>query len=610
MAVNYYGNEFGIVSVVVGDSEFAAINSLGSGVMANANGLTALGNNVIAAVPATAISGVMALREDETSYDETRYNMLTSYFPRISIERVTVHSSSVENRYYEMTGSDTKRIRIQTITYGSAHRLDWYASFEMQEGAQYYQTPNSNAPFGSMSPVSIYGTMPNYYTIGFMYCTDDFGQWGYFEISVGLNNLDEITFSHSTLNSAQNTFMQDFFDGIEPVHEDTDPYAPGGNSEEYSGGDGTFDGNSDIIADSSLPSLTVADTGFVRIYNPTLAQLKTLAQYMWTDSTFLDTIVNHAKQMLENPIESIVSLNLLPCPIPNATAEEVKVLFVPTGVHMNPATTQFVEIDCGSLAIEPYYDSALDYSPYTKIHCFLPYIGQVVLDCDEVMGKTISIKYRIDIVTGMCVAKIFVAGSVMYQFSGHCAISMPLTSADFSQYVSAAIGVAKAVTGIAAGAAGASGVASAMLGTSAPSSTTSKVVNTTRNEKTGRQNISQTSTATSESSGASFGEMTASGVANTVGSVMGSKLSVEHSGGFTGNSGYLGVRRPFVIIERPRMCNPAEYGTYNGYPSMLTLNLGECTGYTKVQEIQLTGLSATNPELSEISQLLKAGVIL
>ena len=397
---------------------------------------------------------------------------------------------------------------------------------------------------------------------------------------------------------------------VPPVH--IDPYGPGGNST-VGGGGGTFDLDSDVIGLPPLPTLSFAATGFTRIYNPTLAQLNSLANYLWTDQTFLDTVINHLKQLLENPMDAVISLSLLPCSIPNGSPEAVKVMYINTGVSMAPATTQFVDVDCGTYTIEEFYGSALDYNPYTKVHCYLPYIGQVTLDTDEVMGKTLNVVYRIDIVTGMCAAMILVDQNVLYQFSGHCAINMPINSADFSGYIGAAMTAGKMVAGVVAGATGNIPLAAELIGAPAPHSSTSETSEKTteRNPKTGRQITAGTSTRTTtrNTPGASFGEMSRKAAANTVGAVMGSKLTVEHAGGFTGNSGYLAVRRPYLIIERPRMCNPEEYGKYNGRPSMIYMNLGECAGYTEVQSIQFENILATNPELAELSELLKSGVL-
>lgn len=427
-------------------------------------------------------------------------------------------------------------------------------------------------------------------------------------ITEGVVKFDEYEREHLVARVIELSLL----DYTEPSPPSVDPYAPGGYSG-VGGGGGTFDLESDVIGLPPLPTLSFAATGFTRIYNPTLSELNSLANYLWTDQTFLNTVINHLKQLLENPMDAVISLSLLPCPIPNGSPESVKVMYINTGVTMAPATTQFVDVDCGTYTIEEFYGSALDYNPYTKVHCYLPYIGQVTLDTDEVMGRTLNVVYRIDIVTGMCAAMILVDQNVLYQFSGHCAINMPINSADFSGYIGAAMTAGKMVAGVVAGAAGAPALAAELIGAPAPHSSTSETSEKTtqRNPNTGRQVTSGTSTRTTtrNTPGASFGEMARKAAANTVGAVMGSKLTVEHAGGFTGNSGYLAVRRPYLIIERPRMCNPEEYGRYNGRPTMIYMSLGDCVGYTEVQSIQFENIPATNPELSELSELLKSGVL-
>ena len=401
--------------------------------------------------------------------------------------------------------------------------------------------------------------------------------------------------------------------GYAPAAED--PYAPGGTSGPGGGTDTDFDITGDTIIDSPLPTFSFANSGFARIYNPDLSQLQRLANYLWTDTNFLQTIVNHAKQLLEDPIESIITLNRLPISVPNGTAEVVKVLFIPTNTSMPPVTNQFVDVDCGTVQIKHEYDSALDYNPYTDISLVLPFIGVVQLDPDEVMDKTLSLTYRVDVVSGMCVAKVAVDGCVLYQYSGNCAISMPFNSADFSNYISAMVTAAKSIAGVAA--AGATGaMAAAAEGTGAVKAAVSGAVS--GGLESAGPSLSNSSNSTNMfketfgKGGIGEGTLKAAkkGVANTVGAVVSSKRTIEHAGHFSGNSGFLGVRRPYAIIKRPKMCNPDEYGRFNGRPCMMYLYLGNLSGYTEVQEIHLTGIMATNDELIEIEHLLKSGVIL
>ena len=406
--------------------------------------------------------------------------------------------------------------------------------------------------------------------------------------------------------------------GVGYIPGDEDPYSPGGTSEPSSGTPDFTEVSESISPGSTFP-ISFQSTGLCRVYVPSITDLNDLANYLWTDQTFLDTIKNILINQFENFMEAVISLTMVPCQVPKDTAQPVKVMFLSTGLSFPPATQQFVEVDCGYVDITERYASALDYNPYTKVSLYLPFIGTVPLDTDEVMGHRVKCVYTIDIVSGACVAKIMVdypdtSNGVLYQFSGHCSISMPLTAADFSSYYAAAMSGLKMAAGMAAAGAGAPGLAGALLGepTAHPSSTTTVTRTTARNAATGRQILSGTeSKETSHTPGqASFKELATRASVNTVGAVINSKFSVEHSGGFTGNTGFLGVQAPYIIITRPDMCNPDEYGAYNGRPSMMYLYLGNLSGFTQVQNIKLTGIPATNPELGEIAELLKTGVIL
>lgn len=422
----------------------------------------------------------------------------------------------------------------------------------------------------------------------------------------------------SSLPSKENFITKETADSffsitIEPAFTDN-PYGPGGSSGEGGGG-GTFDGDSDQIVDSSLPTLSAADTGFTRLYTPTLAQVQNLARYLWTDESIVETLWNVVKRYFEDPMQAFISFSIVPVPVPIAGQEEFKVLFIPTGVMLNTVSNQFVDVDCGTFELKEYYGSALDYSPNTKVSCYLPYIGTVSLNTDDVMGRTLQVKYRVDICSGSCVAKILVDGNVIYQFPGCCSIPIPFSSADFSSYGSAIISAVKTGVAVAAAGAGMPQLGASIVGMNGSQQTgetyTKTTTTTERNPATGRQITMGTQKVTKEVSGtkASLEGIAQAGIANTANSVTASKTIVERSGSFSGNSGYLGVRRPYLIIERPRMCMPSNYQALNGFPSMITMELSSCKGYTRVQQVQLTGMDATNPEQAEILQLLKGGVV-
>lgn len=409
------------------------------------------------------------------------------------------------------------------------------------------------------------------------------------------------------------------------VNETVDPYEDFGYTGEDAG-EINPDPQDDDIDFDDLPTKSFATAGFCRIFNPDVSDLNDLASYMWTDQNFLQTVINHLKQILENPIEAIISLSMVPVQPPVGSSKvPVNVMFINTGVSMRPVTSQFVTVDCGTTVLQECYGGALDYNPYTRVQIYLPYIGIVQLDTDEVMAKTLHLQYHIDVVTGICCAEIKADNKLLYSFSGHCAVSQPITSADFSSYLNAAVAAAKVAVGVATGMASTTaGAAAAELPPAVPSKaqTSSALVPLQSSgaigPHLGSPGLSGSHSWTDFSDipepqsngGTAWGELAKPGNVNTVASAMGGKMVVQHSGGFSGNSGYLAKRRPYLIIIRPRIANPRNYAQHFGRTSMEYLNLGSCTGYTKVQSVHLSGFDATNPELSEISSLLKGGVLM
>lgn len=335
----------------------------------------------------------------------------------------------------------------------------------------------------------------------------------------------------------------------------TDPYSEGGNST-TGGGGGTFDITGDPIPIPSLPSLSACDTGFISLYNPTISELRGLASYMWTGA--FD--VANFKKLFADPMDAILGLSIVPFGVTAIGQRELKVGNVGTGIQMSYIDDQWAEVDCGTLTLPEFWGAYLDYSPYTKLELYLPYVGTHAVDADEIIGRPVNIVYHIDMMSGSCNAFIKVGDSVLYTFSGQCAVSLPITSTDWSRVLSDAIGIATQMAGsVATG------------GINAP--------------------------------------MTVAGLADTAFNSA-KKPSVSKSGSVSGTSGYLAIQRPYFTITRPRQALPRGQNAYIGYPSFVTKQIGECTGYNEIYAIHIEGVPATGAELSEIENLLKGGVIL
>lgn len=339
---------------------------------------------------------------------------------------------------------------------------------------------------------------------------------------------------------------------VTPLKE-LDPYSYGGVSD-VGGGTGTFDNTGENVDFPADPTLSSVDTGFITLFNPTKGQLKSLANYMWGANFDLDTF----KKLFANPMDAILGMSIVPVAVPNGGNKEVKVGNISTGVQMNEAASQFVTVDCGSLNVEEYWGAYLDYSPYTKAEIYLPYVGTHAISVDDIMGKTVQVKYKVDILSGACCAYVKCGGTVLYSFVGQCSCSIPITGNDWTNVVNGALSIAASIGSMVA-----TGGASAPMSTAAIAST----------------------------------------------AVNSMKPNIEKSGSMGGMGGMMGIQKPYLILTRPRQALPDGQCNYMGYPSFLTVLLDDLEGYTEVESIHLEKINATQQELTEIEGLLKSGVI-
>ncbi len=303
------------------------------------------------------------------------------------------------------------------------------------------------------------------------------------------------------------------------------------------------------------PATYVNTSRLFTIFTPTVSQLTDFANFLWASPT---DIVPTFRKIVANPMDCVLGLMVIPQLSFTRQSRELNIGNIGTGITMDYAPSQFVDFDCGQIFLQEYYRSYLDYSPYTKVDIFLPFIGSRELSIDECMQKTIGVAYRFDLATGNCIAFIKVNGSVLYQFEGNCASHIPLSSADWGSTV-------KAVPTIAAAAIKAGG----LIG------------------------------------GGPIGTL---GVAAAA-SVMSMKERHPHTGSLSGSAGLMGVLYPYLIVTRPCQALPESQNSFTGYPSFITMSLSECSGYTEVEQVHLEHVPATGEELVEIERLLKEGVL-
>lgn len=348
------------------------------------------------------------------------------------------------------------------------------------------------------------------------------------------------------------------------VTANTDPYSQ-------------IDGESDLpgggtVPVPGLPGLSAVSSGVVGLFSPTPAQMALLSDYMWTDfggtgTTEVDVlkeVVQALKRLISNPLDYIVGLNIIPSQgLSVGTAQEIRFGFTNSGVSMPRLTSQYFTVDCGSLSFDTVCGNTfLDYAPYSKFSIYLPYIGVKDVDANDFVGHTISVMYRGDVVTGGVTAYILKDGTTMYQYSGCCALNVPLSADSWGTTISGAVQIATSI------------VAGAVSGGSAGAT------------------MAMAKGASSVASNPSM-----------------LSPQVAHSGAVSGSAGFMGVQYPFVIREAVRFHSTDGFNTVSGYPDYTFRKLSTVFGYTEVLDVHLHDIPATSGEITEIETLLKGGVI-
>lgn len=296
-----------------------------------------------------------------------------------------------------------------------------------------------------------------------------------------------------------------------------------------------------------------ASNGLWTIYNPTLSEVQQFGAWLWSDS-----IIDQIKRQFASPIDGVIGFMSIYCTPITGDRKMIKTGYLTSPVSAKEVTNQYVTINCGQVAVPEYYHSAIDYTR-SKVDIFLPFIGIVPLDCSVVTGSTLEVIYRIDVLTGTCLAQIKVikqnSDAVMYTYNGNCGVQLPLTAGTYTGLIGTLASLC-------------SGAISAMSGNMI-----------------------------------GVGESLL-GMAHSMGT------NIQKSGVLASNAGALGIRIPYLIITHPTAYDAMIYNQFYGYPSNVYQRLSAMSGYVRVKDIHLDDITCTSQELDMIYAKLKEGVII
>ena len=315
-----------------------------------------------------------------------------------------------------------------------------------------------------------------------------------------------------------------------------------------------------ILPSEETPSIVIpsteVDTGLGAVYVPTIAQIRSFSEWLWSPN-FIDQI----KKLFSDPMQGIIGLHQVYFTPSHDGTSTIHCGYLDSGVSSDYTTTRYIKVNCGSIDVKEVFGNVFDYDPLTTIECYLPFIGIVPIKVGDVMRSTLSIEYVCDVLTGACLCNIYVnrdeAKCILYTYGGNCAVNYPLSSGSYMGIVSALTGV-----GISIGGAIATGGASLPLS-----------------------------------------------IAGGIASMMNAHTNVKTSGGYSGNTGAMGIKKPYLIIKNTLSAMPDNYNKYIGNPYNNTKKINECKGFTQANVIHLHG-DMLQQEKEEIVNLFNSGVII
>lgn len=294
------------------------------------------------------------------------------------------------------------------------------------------------------------------------------------------------------------------------------------------------------------------------VYNPTQEQINSFGSWLWSSN-----FVEQLKKLFSDPMQSIIGLHKIFATPSTGNSQNIMVGYIDSGVSSATVSNQYSTVNCGTVDLYEYFGNVLDYTN-TDIYLYLPFVGIVPLNIDDVMRSTIGVVYKVDVLTGACLVSVNVnrdggAGGQLYTYSGNCAVQYPLSSGSYIGIVSSILGIAGGIVG----------------------------------------------------SVATGGSMLPIALGASASALGGARTNVEHSGNISGNAGAMGIKTPYLIIRRPQTDFAENFEIFDGRSVNTYSSISTLSGFVRARYVNLENIDgATGDELSEIEALLLNGIII
>ena len=348
---------------------------------------------------------------------------------------------------------------------------------------------------------------------------------------------------------------------IQKTPHDTGEHDTDENTKDGSGGDGGSGTGEvprgDNIDLPTVPTKNIIGNGLIHAYKLADSELKNLSDWLWQD----DIIKYLSSLFSNNPLDCIINTVLLPFTPLTGGSENITIGGKTSNVSAERVVGQFKQFDFNYGGLMSHlWGSALDYEKGLKCTLYVPFVGQVSISTNLCAYTHLTLRYIIDVISGQGIVALLSSKSsatwdndrndiVVDTWSFNCASTVPLARRDISGLISGAIG---ATASIASG-----------------------------------------------------------NVLGVASSVMQARPSVQKSGQYNTNSGYMGGRRPYITYEFSKAVIPTNLYTTSGRPQYASVKLSTSKGFTKCvnPQIEFTNSKPTSNEINEIYNMLEQGVI-
>lgn len=329
------------------------------------------------------------------------------------------------------------------------------------------------------------------------------------------------------------------------------------------------------------------------IYAMSKTAAMNLAGIFYTDDTsILDNIKEGLSLFGANPIQAIINLTWYPF-----TVSEMCTTISQNFIYFGSYRYQEEGFSCdkvwamnsnyinaGTVNVTPIFNDYRDFSPYTHLSVFLPYSGWHSLEIEKYIGKSVNIRYYVDIYTNTGMVCLVADGHLMDNFPiANMGVQMPLYGSNMSEYANSAL---QGLLGAGGGAIGGA-LSGAMAGSVIPG----------------------VGTAVGAVAGGAIGG--AAGIAKGVFQLSQKGKPKDHMISKGNFSSGIGSYMPQHVLFRYD-CNdiivPENLTELYGRPSSAGGPIGNFSGFLQVETVKLDHTNMTDSEAAEILSLLKSGI--